>query len=326
MNSSLLVSVLIPAYNAERYLTKCLDSVLEQDYKKLEIIIVDDGSIDETSEICDDYARRDSRIKVIHQENQGLAETRNVLVRNAKGEFVTFIDSDDTVNPQYVSTLLGIINKYDADIAICGMCYELEDGTIIPNPCPGFQNKKLSSVQALVAMNSWTSFSMSAWSKLYRRTLFSGIEYPPGRLSEDGFTTFKLLYVAKTIAYVDKPVYRYLRRANSITNSSALNFDHVHAADEQANFLYERWVEGRDVCLGYCLLARLYLYGLSATRHIKLSVDERDLLLKGNIRRMLALYKNKYVPIRKKIQSTVFACFPRFYYILYMLLKGSSSK
>lgn len=321
MNSQPLVSVLVPAYNVELYLSYCLNSILNQSYTNLEIVIVDDGSTDDTPLICDTYAKEDKRVKVIHQKNQGLAETRNVLINKSSGEYITFVDSDDYVDSEYVSQLLLMINQYDADISVCGRCLFYEDGTEEAVSNPGFQNERMSSERALLAMNSCTSFDMAAWGKLYSRKVFDNVEYPRNRLSEDGYTAFKLLCNARAVIYKDVPLYYYFQRKGSITNSSSLNFDHARAADVQAEYLFDKWPEGRNVCTGYCLLARMYLYGIATKRSIQLNKNESAFLLGGNTQRMRALWSVRAVPLHKKMQASLFALCPSLYAFLFRLAK-----
>lgn len=319
------VSVLIPAYNVERYLPDCLDSVLTQTYRNLEIIIVNDGSTDGTLAICRQYEKRDSRILIVDQNNRGLAETRNVLVNHATGMYVTFVDSDDRVSPEYVEELIKLVETYDVDIAVCGRDVIDEEGHKHSDSRPGFQNQRLNPEDAVRALNSWRSFEMSAWGKLYLRSLFEGIEYPSGYLSEDGFTTFKLLYEARAVAYRDMPLYHYLQRDGSISKSSKPNLDHVRAADSQADYLLTRWPQCGPIVETACLMARMTVFGWCCARDIPVTGALRKQLCEGNLKRVRFILVNRDLTVTKKIQALLFALSSQTYRIVFNILKNEAT-
>lgn len=213
-----IVSVIVPIYNVENYLCNCIDSILRQTYFRLEIILIDDGSPDNCGLICDDYAKKDERIKVVHKENGGLSDARNVGIRIATGEYITCIDSDDYISNDFVEYLINIMNESDADISICGFLKtikmnENEQG----NSCT---IKVYKPEDALEAMLYAQDFTTSAWGKLYKRELFDDVEYPVGKYSEDMFTTYKLINKSKKIICSDRICYYYLHRTGSILNST----------------------------------------------------------------------------------------------------------
>ncbi|MGO4709805.1 glycosyltransferase family 2 protein [Chryseobacterium sp. 2TAF14] len=214
-----LITIIIPVYNVEQYLEKCLDSVITQDYPDLEIILVDDGSPDQCGEICDSYAKKDSRIKVIHKKNGGLSDARNVAIDVASGEYITFVDSDDYVSDDYVSTLYELIKKNDCKISASGYIRfgqddELKDGNKV------IKEYVFSGDNAIKEMFYQKKFDTSAWAKLYHRSLFSdGLRYPVGLLFEDLPTTYKLFQKSDKVAFSTKETYYYLRRSTSIEGS-----------------------------------------------------------------------------------------------------------
>lgn len=213
-----LVSVIVPVYKVEPYLSRCVDSILSQTYQRLEIFLVDDGSPDKCGEICDAYAQIDGRIKVIHKVNGGLSDARNVAIDVATGEYLVFIDSDDFVSPTHIEKLILLIHKYQADISITTFCSFLE-GTM-PNPRhKGNRELLFSGLQAVEAMFYQGLFDNSAWGKMYHISVFKGIRYPRGLLYEDMPTTYKLLLKASRVAYSNDDSYYYLLRANSIEGS-----------------------------------------------------------------------------------------------------------
>ncbi len=211
-----LVSVIVPCYNVEIYVATCLESILTQTYCNLEIILVDDGSPDKCGEICDCYSKRDLRIKVIHKQNGGLSDARNVAIDVAKGEWITFIDSDDYVAPNYVERLLSLAIDNGCKCSVVQPILFV-DGT---NPVKKNKNtivEIMDSMDAISAMFYQTKLDTSAWNKLYHHSLFStGIRYPKGYLFEDNPTTYRLLALCEKIAVSNEKLYYYRIREGSI--------------------------------------------------------------------------------------------------------------
>ena len=216
-----LSSVIVPVYNVEKYLPQCLDSIKNQTYTNLEIILVDDGSTDSSGSICEDYAKSDSRIKLYHKENGGLSDARNYGIERASGQYFTFIDSDDYITKDYVSYLLELAQKNEVKIAIGShtVCYESGK-----NSYKGLgEDKKItiSSKEALEHILLDDGIDLSAWAKLYSAELFKEIRYPKGLAFEDTATTYKLIFLSNKIAYGGKSIYNYRIRSNSITTSGS---------------------------------------------------------------------------------------------------------
>lgn len=214
-----LISVVVPVYNVEKYLCKCVDSIIKQTYQNLEIFLVDDGSLDHCGQICDEYAKKDNRIIVIHKSNGGLSDARNVAIDRAKGKYITFIDSDDYVALDMVEFLYQSIKKYEADISTC-MYQNFWEGQKVET----VDKKDASRVvfdneKALEVMLYQKGCTTSAWGKLYLTKLFKDIRYPFGKICEDLDTTYLLFSKAKKIVISDCKKYYYLQRANSIINS-----------------------------------------------------------------------------------------------------------
>lgn len=220
MEKTQLISVIIPVYKVEPYLRKCVESVLGQTYKHLEIFLVDDGSPDNCGVICDEYAREDSRIKVIHKPNGGLSDARNAAIDRMTGEYVTFIDSDDFVAPGYVETLYKLVQENDVDLAVSQFKhYRSGDNEFISQPL--LRETVLNFKDAISTMFYQRMFDTSAWGKIYKKELFStGIRYPKGLLYEDLPTTYKLFRKAGSIAVTNRQTYYYLLREDSIIGYS----------------------------------------------------------------------------------------------------------
>lgn len=210
-----LISIIVPCYKVEEYLPKCIESIINQTYKNLEIFLVDDGSPDNSGEICDEFAAKDSRIKVIHKENGGQSEARNVAIDEATGEYILFIDSDDYVSTNHVEHLYSLITNAKADMAIeLGQAFH-------ERTTPKFDTLKdkkeitFNNHEALVNLFYQKDFDTCPWAKLYRYNLFDGIRYPKGLIYEDLAITYKLIQRCKKIVFSDYKSYYYLLRDNS---------------------------------------------------------------------------------------------------------------
>lgn len=212
-----LVSVIIPVYKVEPYLRECVDSVLAQTYKNLEIILVDDGSPDNCPAICDEYAEKDSRVRVIHKENGGLSDARNAGMKIASADWWTFVDSDDVLHPQMIELLMKVtFENQNCKVVCCSYDVIHENERFVFRT---LNQARLLLEKKLLEKYMKTHLWVTTWGKLYFRDLFSGIEFPKGRLHEDEFTTYKLLYNAKIIFYLNQPLYIYRIRSSSIMKS-----------------------------------------------------------------------------------------------------------
>lgn len=213
------ISIIVPCYNVEQYLPKCIDSILNQTYKNLEVWLVDDGSPDRCGEICDEYAKKDARIKVIHKKNGGLADARNVALDVMTGEYVVCVDSDDYISPTHIEGLYHLIDKYGADVSVNTFCPFYEGAS--PNPSPkSAKDWVLDGLHATEMMFYQEHFDTTAWGKMYKASLFDGIRYPKGLLFEDLPTTYRLLLKANKVVFNDEQSYFYLLRSNSIEGAA----------------------------------------------------------------------------------------------------------
>lgn len=209
-----LISIVIPVFNVEKYLDKCIDTVCNQSYQNIQIILVDDGSTDNCGSICDKAARKDKRITVLHKTNGGLSDARNCGIDIANGKYITFIDSDDYISKDYVDYLYNLIKKYDAKISICGHVKTKSETENARQSNP--TEECFGKEKALEEMLYARKFSTSAWGKLYLTELFEDVRYPLGKFSEDMFTTYKVIAKADRIVYGSQICYYYLRRNGSI--------------------------------------------------------------------------------------------------------------
>lgn len=210
-----LISVIVPVYKVEKYLNRCVESIVNQTYDNLEIILVDDGSPDNCPAICDLWANKDHRIQVIHKKNGGLSDARNAGLNVARGELISFIDSDDWIEQDFFQRLYYAISKNGADIAECATFYDTEDGKLIRvrEEAPDFL---LAHKEALHRLVLEDGVYQTVWNKLYRHEIINGIDFKVGKYNEDDFWTYKVLDKGKSLAIVEKPLYHYLQRSTSI--------------------------------------------------------------------------------------------------------------
>ena len=223
MNRQPLISVIVPVYNVEKYVGACVDSILNQSYKNLEIILVDDGSTDRSGEICDGYSQRYGNIKVVHQANGGLSAARNTGLDMMTGEYVTFVDSDDLIHREYISTLYKNIESERAEITTVSMLV-IREGDIIPTTAPRGELKVFySGDDAVESMLFQQRFiDNSACGKLYKATLFDSHRFPEGVLYEDLATVPYVCLEAKCVATSATPMYFYRSREDSILGEFTL--------------------------------------------------------------------------------------------------------
>ena len=309
------VSVVIPIYKVEPYLRQCLDSVVGQTYQNLEIICVDDGSPDRCGEICEEYAEKDDRIRVIHRENGGLSAARNTGIDAATGEYICFIDSDDFVRETFVEYLYGLIKKYDAEIAVCPLFKLVSEQT---STMQGGAEQSMTSAEALsyIFLNP-QYVGVFAWNKMYHRGLFTSIRYPEGKYYEDSGTTYRLFLASNRIAIGKEPQYYYrIARAGQITSSGG------EKKLDKIEFLYQM----KECFISQCpeVLEAYERYMLLSLVDIYLSmIDEKPSREIKKILRTNLLSENKY--IRERGLRLSFYCrlktysalyFPLFYNIL----------
>lgn len=230
-----LVSVIIPVYNVEQYVGRCIESVVNQTYKDIEIILVDDGSTDRSGKICDDYRDKDKRIKVIHKANGGLSDARNAGVKSFKGDYVTFIDSDDYISTQFIEDMLGVMKKEQAELIQCDLIEGSADSYNFPKD-GGYDVYDRHSVFET------NETKITAWGKIYSRRLVENHLFPKGRRNEDEFYTYKCLYASGKTVLLHRKLYYYFKRPGSImhSHSEALNLDVIDAFIERQDYFKEK--------------------------------------------------------------------------------------
>ncbi len=251
--NSPLVSVVIPVYNVASYLSRCLDSVLGQTYSHIEVILVDDGSSDGSERICDEYAEKDERIAVIHKKNGGLSDARNIGLSCSNGEYLTFVDSDDYIADTYIGTLMDIIVKYQADIAICGYrelspsensqnAYSKQNSNInlnVRNSLNNFNTYNIVLMDKAIALSNLLYqklYNTSVWGKMYHRDKWESLNFPPGMLYEDQAVLPFVFARADIVVYINAELYFYCQRSGNISHMK--DKEHILDRVEHSETIY----------------------------------------------------------------------------------------
>lgn len=253
-----LISVVIPVYKVEKYIDQCVSSVVHQTYKNLEIILVNDGSPDGCPALCDAWALKDSRIKVIHKVNGGLSDARNAGLAIAKGSLIAFVDSDDWIESQFLEILVATIKRYDCDIAFCNALEFFEDETAV-NLCPNTNKVEVFTAAEAISALIDDRIRQVVWNKLYRKSILSGISFATGKYHEDEFWSYQVIGNSLRVAGVDYGGYHYLQRRESIMGSaySLKRLDAVEAKCQRQDYLERHYptlaLHGRISLLFTCL-------------------------------------------------------------------------
>ena len=235
------ISIIVPIFRVENYLERCINSILNQSFKNFELILVDDGSPDRCGEICDEYGKKDNRIKVIHKKNGGLSDARNAGLEIASGVYVGFIDSDDFIHKDMYKILYEGLIKTNSDIAQCKFKYfsnidEIKENNNIIEKIETYNN-----IEAINGIMDNKELNTNVWNKLYKRDLFKEIVFPKGKIHEDEFVTYKLFYKSKRICSVNKELYYYFNNSNGIMQNLNIDskFHWVEAIEERNKFLLD---------------------------------------------------------------------------------------
>ena len=262
-----VVSIIVPVYNVKSYVGECVESLCRQTYTNLEILLVDDGSTDGSGEVCDEYAGRDERIRVIHQANRGLSGARNMGLDDARGEYIAFVDSDDLVSTNYVETLYELLMKYEADIAACAYVKgTTEQLTDIREKVLSLDNVKEICMPSVKLLKQWhgkyKQQETVAWNKLYCREVWNGrkkIRFPESRNHEDVLISHLVVQGAKTIVLTTEILYFYRIRKGSITLQTEYDrekvWQNLRAQRERMEFFraHRYWRAYFNLLKGYVL-------------------------------------------------------------------------
>ena len=240
------ISVIIPVYNVEMYLDRCIKSVVGQTYRNIEIILVDDGSSDKSGSMCEEWAEKDSRIRVIHKENGGLSDARNAGLAIATGEYISFIDSDDSVSKHFLEYMLKTIIDTNSDLVECGRTDIYDDIEIYNEEV--FSQHKIHSYDINKAMELLVDNNIiyqTVWDKLYKREVITGISFKKNKLHEDEFFTWRVILQCKRVTKIEVPLYNYYHRDGSIMENgfSLARLDGIEAKMERHEYIKDNMKE-----------------------------------------------------------------------------------
>lgn len=286
------ISVIVPVYKVEKYINQCIDSILAQTFSDFELILVDDGSPDKCGEICDEYAKKDSRIHVIHQENGGLSAARNTGIdwanANSDSEWITFIDSDDWVHREYLRLLYSDAIALNVNVSSCFMLSVNDNDNIEPEikivNATLLQPKSLRYSDGL----TWHIICVPAWGKIYKKLLFGEIRFPLGRINEDVFTTYKVIFACNEIAWNSSPLYFYRLSEASIMRSewTPKRLDAIDGFKEQFDYFIARsHLKAAQISMKTCI-EEIYnnIAGAKNSPHdYQKTIDNLRILLKENL-------------------------------------------
>lgn len=238
------ISVIVPIYNVEQYLDKCVESLVNQTYKNLEIILVDDGTKDKSGEMADLWSIKDDRIKVIHKKNGGLSDARNAGIKIATGEYITFMDSDDYINYRMYEILMNNLEKYNADISVCAVKKVYKEDVVNEKQVV---NKEeicvFTAEEALENLIDEGILKQTVWNKLYKREVIDGIYFEFGKIHEDEFWTYQIFGKCEKIVYTYEQLYYYLQRSGSIMDNpfSMSRLDALEARNNRLNYIKQKF-------------------------------------------------------------------------------------
>lgn len=316
MDNQPLISVIVPVYKVEAFLRPCVDSILAQTFSDFELILVDDGSPDNCGAICDEYAAKDSRVHVIHQQNGGLSAARNAGIdwcfANSNSQWLSFVDSDDTIRPDYLAKLYSTAADCGADLCVCDFQTTLPDGTIEYGEAslPQLIAEGPAMLEQGSIFSNWRY--VISCCKLYQKQLFHALRFPEGFIHEDEAVIHRILGASKTVAVIPDRLYCYHRRAGSITGSekSVKNTDYLFALSDRILFANQKH-------LLRCLAASIRAYHrflLYIALPLLVSADKNDPHIRRSVQATRAvlplLLKSRLFSLREKVRVACFCLFP----------------
>lgn len=309
-----LVSVIVPVYNVEKYVGDCIESLIRQSYKNIEIILVDDGSTDSSGQLCDVYATKDIRIKVIHKENGGLSDARNAGIDSARGVYYSFVDGDDFLAKDAILKMISGMKEKKCDISVCNMIRYFENGETEAFYIPSNTLKVLNSTDRFETLSQ-----PSVCNKIFKADLFNSVRFPKGKFYEDTFVYHTLVYNAKTIVLTGYDGYFYRSRHSSILGQNVMTdryFDFIEAVWLRTTFLLKKNIQpyGDEACLS------LYAAVANAEKNISRTEENRYKHFDALQKYMVAyeqLIKSKNISLKQKIRLWLLRYFPKIHNILY---------
>lgn len=315
-----LISVIVPVYNIEMFVERCIKSIVEQSYKNLEIILVDDGSTDNSANICDEWEKKDSRIKVVHKINGGLSDARNSGLDIVSGEYISFIDGDDFIDKDMYKNMIYYITNYDCDICVCGMC-KTENGQEFVTRPYNYENKEFTILDSESGIKEVLNdkIDVSSCNKLYKKSVIGKLRFPYGKTNEDFAMIYKFFFYSRKIVIINMNLYKYIQRDGSITTTkfNERQFDKFYNCIEMLDFIKSNipnltmYAEKYLWYQAFCLLKTLY------TKNLFRDYKEYD----KELRKVLQKDSNKIIncKILGSKEKLVYICmsyFPKLYIII----------
>lgn len=320
-----LISIIVPVYNMEQYLDRCLESILHQTYTNLEIILVDDGSTDHSPAMCDDYAKKDHRIKVIHKENGGLSDARNAGLKIATGSYIGYVDSDDWIELNMYERMYNACIKNNAELAVCKYKAVFKDRTIDKGSSEEVVLSREELLNIYLFEHKQYVIYNSVWSKLFSKKLVEDMTFPVGHNSEDIMYTTKAFCRLKRAVYIDESLYNYvLDRDGSIMNDKNINRmfdDELPFWKEHIAYIKQNVSDDMGERAAYSFYRRLLFYFIDLksdknTRAYAKRIVNELMTSKADIKR---IYKHSYISIGDKARMKTMLVSPSLYYTLVVL-------
>lgn len=312
-----LITVIIPVYNVEKYLSECINSIIKQTYTNLEIILINDGSTDNSPNICIQFQEKDNRIKLINKENGGLSSARNAGIDIAKGKYLVFVDSDDYVDVKYIEKLYNLATINKTKIAQCAIWKVNDEKEKIEKI--GYSSNEIKNGKEMIKdiySNHWLE-NIVVWNKIYEKSIFKNIRFPLGKINEDEFTTYKILYNETKISITDDSLYFYRQSNNSLMrkkfNIRRLNL--LEALEGRIEFFYKNGeIELYDMTIKAYLNKCIESY-MNVRIYIENSKDIQKMIKRKYFEYSEKIFKNK-LKIKEKIKILFFRFFPNYYYYI----------
>lgn len=311
-----LISVIVPVYNIEKFVERCIKSIIGQTYYNLEIILVDDGSKDLSGKICDIWKAKDPRIKVIHKKNGGLSDARNAGIEVANGRYCVFVDGDDEIHVEMIQRLYNILITTNAEISVCRIERIESNRRFITRAfdatCKYVEFDSVEAVEELFL----DKMDCSACPKLYNKSLFEKIRFPKGKTNEDFAVMYKIFALAKKIVYIPDPLYFYFQREGSITTTefNIRQFDKYENCIEMINYINKNMPQVIDEARFYLYRQTVYLLKTIYLRGLDKEYSQRCMQLRKTIMRgTLNILRCKWLPLKEKLMYLYIAFFPKIY-------------
>lgn len=318
------VSIIVPFYNAQDTLERCLESLINQTYGAFEVILINDGSIDNGGILANEYVEADTRIKMISQDNKGQAAARNIGILNSTCDYVCFVDADDYVHPLYLERLIGALGEDKNAVAVCNFMKVIGSAKI-----PEFDTSKdvsFSTLEALAELNYHRRFDSSAGGKVFPRQFFNDVHFPVGMKCEDAAIMHLLIAQCERLIYVSEPLYYYTRNIGSTTRTRAISKtfvdDALRAIEVRRAFYEEHFPKLMQSMNTESLLSIIYSYGRYSINGGEFPKGELKIMLNRARSYLGSCLKDRDVPLSRKIQSVLFCVSPKIYTKCYALLSS----